>query len=216
MGDPDEQRAGMARRLAEQGIDDAATLRAMNTVPRERFAPPDLAARAYAAEPIPIGAGQTISTPWIVAFMTAALGPLSAESRVLEVGTGSGYAAAVLSRCAGTVVTIERHRELADRAREVLAALGYGNVEVRVGNGASGAADRAPFDGISVTAMAGEPPAPLLCQLASGGTLICPVGGHSGGNLTRLRKPAGGEAGLQRETLCPVRFVPLVRAEATE
>jgi protein-L-isoaspartate(D-aspartate) O-methyltransferase len=215
MRDPTEQRAGMVRRLAEEGIEDPGTLAAMNAVPRERFAPPELARHAYAGEPIPIGAGQTISTPWIVAFMTAALGPLTTEARVLEVGTGSGYAAAVLSRCAAHVVTIERHRELAEHARQVLDALGYDNIEVRVGDGGSGAGDRAPFDGISVTAMAGEPPAPLLAQLAAGGTLICPVGGHSGGELTRIRNPAGGDAGLQRERLCPVRFVPLVPGEAT-
>jgi protein-L-isoaspartate(D-aspartate) O-methyltransferase len=214
MSDPTEQRARMVRRLAEQGIEDPATLAAMNMVPRERFVPTELTAQAYADEPVPIGAGQTVSTPWIVAFMTAALGPLPAESSVLEVGTGSGYAAAVLSRCVTSVVTIERHRELADAAREVIAELGYDNVEVRLGDGGAGAPDRAPFDGISVTAMAGEPPAPLLAQLAPGGTLICPIGGHSGGELTRIRKSAGADGDTRRETLCPVRFVPLVQGEA--
>jgi protein-L-isoaspartate(D-aspartate) O-methyltransferase len=204
----------MVRRLAEQGIDDPATLAAMNTVPREHFVPEELALRAYADEPLPIGSGQTISTPWIVAFMTAALGRLPAQSRVLEVGTGSGYAAAVLSRCAGSVVTVERHRELAEHAQEVIAELGYGNVEVRTGDGGAGAPDRAPFAGISVTAMAGEPPAALLEQLAPGGTLICPIGGHSGGELTRIRKTSAEDGDIRRETLCPVRFVPLVTGEA--
>jgi protein-L-isoaspartate(D-aspartate) O-methyltransferase len=216
MWDPGEQRARMVRGLAEQGIDDPVTLAAMNAVPRERFAPVELALHAYGEEPVPIAAGQTISTPWIVAFMTAALGPLPARSRVLEVGTGSGYAAAVLSRCAGQVVTIERHRELAERAREVIASLGYDNVDVRVGDGGSGAPDRAPFDGISVTAMAAELPAELVDQLAPGGTLICPIGGHSGGKLTRFRALANPPGGQRRETLCPVRFVPLVHGEAAE
>lgn len=196
-------RAEMVAGLRTQGWGDPLMLAAMAQVPRERFVPADLAEVAYEARPLPIGYGQTISDPEIVAMMTAAL-RLRGGERVLEVGTGSGYAAAVLSRCAHEVVTIEYHQGLADAACQVLAELGYDNVEVRHGDGCKGAADRAPFDAISVTAMAHRqvPPA-LLDQLAPGGVLVCPVRDDADGELVRQR-------GEHTEALLPVRFVPLI------
>jgi protein-L-isoaspartate(D-aspartate) O-methyltransferase len=204
----DRERAAMVERLRGRGISDERVLDAMGQVPRERFVPHELAGSAYEDNPLPIGLGQTISAPVIVAFSAAALqtGP---DAHVLEIGTGSGYGAAVLSRCHRSVVTIERHPELAHRARATLEALGYDNVEVRTGDGALGARDRAPFDGIVVTAMAEDelPPA-LLEQLAPDAALVCPVGRHGSGTLTRFR--AG-----RAEDLGPVAFVPLVTDGAT-
>ncbi|MGH8860955.1 MAG: protein-L-isoaspartate(D-aspartate) O-methyltransferase [Jatrophihabitantaceae bacterium] len=206
MADPrftaETERAGMVERLRRRGIFDARVLAAMATVPRERFVPAELAGEAYEEHPLPIGAGQTISEPQIVAIMAAALA-LDADDQVLEVGGGAGYAAAVLSRCSGHVITIERHRVLADRARATLAALGYDNVEVRDGDGALGAPDRAPFDAISVAAMADDIPPALLTQLAPDGRLICPVGATSVGQLVRLHRG-------RRRALLQVGFVPLV------
>ena len=145
-----------------------------------------------------------MSQPWIVACMTALL-ELKGDELVLEVGTGSGYGAAVLARCCHEVVTVERHESLAERAREALAAAGIGNVEVRVGDGSQGAPDRAPFGGISVTATADAgPPIPLFQQLAPGGALVCPVRrGGADEELMRYRDGVG-------EAVVPVRFVPLV------
>jgi protein-L-isoaspartate(D-aspartate) O-methyltransferase len=204
----DRERAAMVERLRGRGISDERVLDAMRQVPRERFVPRDVAGAAYQDNPLPIGRGQTISAPLIVALSTAALqaGP---DAHVLEIGTGSGYGAAVLSRCHRSVVTIERHPELADRARGALEALGYDNVEVRTGDGALGAPERAPFDGIVVTAMAeDEPPPALLDQLAPGAALVCPVGRRGSGMLTRFRN---GRA----EDLGAVAFVPLVTGGAT-
>lgn len=197
------RRAEMVARLREGGITDPRVLTAMAEVPRERFVPADVADEAYLDQPLPIGSGQTISTPWIVAFMSAAL-DLSPQSTVLEIGTGSGYGAAVLSRCCRAVVTIERHRDLADRAQAVVRELGYDNIEIRVGDGTAGAPDRAPFDAISVTAMAAdELPGALVDELADGGTLLCPVGLGGSGDLVRFR-------GGRQEHLIAVGFVPLV------
>lgn len=203
------RRAEMVERLRTEGIDDPRVLAAMAEVPREAFVPSELADEAYTDHPLPIGEGQTISTPWIVAFMSAALNLFGHET-VLEVGTGSGYAAAVLSRCCRSVVTVERHNDLADSAQAVLSRLRYDNVEVRVANGSAGAPDRAPFDAISVTAMAsGEPPAALMQQLATGGTLVCPVGDGGIGYLVRFRDG-------QAETLSPAGFVPLVEGDGSD
>jgi protein-L-isoaspartate(D-aspartate) O-methyltransferase len=202
------ERAAMVERLRRRGISDERVLDAMRQVPRERFVPRHVASAAYQDNPLPIGMGQTISAPLIVAFSAAALraGP---DAHVLEIGTGSGYGAAVLSRCHRSVVTIERLPELADRARTVLEAIGYDNVEVRAGDGTLGAPDRAPFDGIVVTAMAqDQPPAALLDQLAPDAALVCPVGRHGSGTLTRVRN---GRA----ESLGAVAFVPLVTGGAT-
>ena len=197
-----DQRADMVERLRRGGVRDPRVLTAMATVPRERFVPAERSGEAYRDRPLSIGAGQTISAPQIVAVMAAAL-RLEADDQVLEVGGGAGYAAAVLSRCARRVVTVERHRELADRARVVLAHLGYDNVEVRHGDGTRGAPDQAPFDAISVAAMADDLPPVLVAQLAPRGRLVCPVGDGRTGQLVRLHHG-------RRESLLPVSFVPLV------
>jgi protein-L-isoaspartate(D-aspartate) O-methyltransferase len=192
------------RQLRRRGISDERVLRAMEQVPRERFVPESERSRAYRDGALRIGEGQTISQPWIVASMTALL-ELESDDRALEVGTGSGYAAAVLSLCCREVVTIERHASLAERARAGLRELGYDNVEVRTGDGSRGAPDRAPFDGISVTATAeGAPPAALLEQLSDDGLLVCPVRGNAGERLTLFRRDG------TAEPVVPVRFVPLV------
>ena len=192
------------RQLRQRGISDECVLAAMAEVPRDRFIPRPYRRRAYRDGAVAIGEGQTISQPWIVAAMTTLL-ELTGDERVLEVGTGSGYGAAVLSRCCRDVVTIERHAALAERARATLAELGYANVEVRVGDGTRGAPDRAPFGRISVTAAAsGAPPAPLLDQLAPGAALVCPVRRDGEEHLMRFRDG-------REEAVVPVRFVPLVR-----
>ena len=194
------------RQLRRRGIGDERVLAAMNAVPRERVVPPRERARAYRDGALPIGSGQTISQPWIVAAMAQAL-ELRGEERVLEVGCGSGYSAAVLSLLCRELVTIERHVALADQAEALLRELGRTNVEVRAGDGTLGAPDRAPFDGISVTATAeGEAPPALLEQLAPGGTLVCPIRRTAGEHLVRVR--SGTE-----EILASVRFVPLVSDE---
>jgi protein-L-isoaspartate(D-aspartate) O-methyltransferase len=189
--------------LRGRGIDDERVLTAMAEVPREEFLPEDIRRDAYSDGALPIGEGQTMSQPWIVAFMSQLLG-LQGDEKVLEVGTGSGYGAAVLSRLAAHVVTVERHEKLAERARVVLRELGYNNVEVRVGDGTAGMADRAPFDGISVTATAqGEPPSALLDQLAEHAPLVIPIRRRGREHLMLIRD-------RQQEVLVPVRFVPLV------
>ena len=189
--------------LRGRGIDDERVLTAMAEVPREEFLPEDVRKDAYSDGALPIGEGQTMSQPWIVAFMSQLLG-LQGDEKVLEVGTGSGYGAAVLSRLAAHVVTVERHEKLAERARVVLGELGYNNVEVRVGDGTDGMPDRAPFDGISVTATAqGEPPSALLDQLAEHAPLVIPIRRRGREHLMLIRD-------RQQEVLVPVRFVPLV------
>jgi protein-L-isoaspartate(D-aspartate) O-methyltransferase len=192
------------RQLRRRGIDDRRVLAAMAEVPRERFVPEGERGRAYRDGALRIAEGQTISQPWIVACMASLL-ELRGDERVLEVGTGSGYAAAVLSRLCREVVTIERFERLARSAEAVLRELGYDNVEVRVGDGAAGAPDRAPFGGIAVTASAhGGPPPALFEQLAPGGALVCPVERHGRELLTRFRDG-------EEEAIVPVRFVPLVQ-----
>ena len=195
------------RQLRRRGIHDERVLAAMGEVPRELFVPQSERRRAYRDGALRIGEGQTISQPWIVACMSQLL-QLQGDETVLEVGTGSGYAAAVLSRLCAQVVTIERYESLAKVAAETLAELGYDNVEVRVGDGAKGAPDRAPFGGISVTATArDEPPAPLVEQLAPGAALVCPIARGRREFLIRLRDG-------EEETVASVRFVPLVSDDA--
>jgi protein-L-isoaspartate(D-aspartate) O-methyltransferase len=194
------------RQLRRRGIHDERVLAAMAEVPRERFVPEDQRKRAYRDGALRIGEGQTISQPWIVACMAQLL-ELDGDETVLEVGAGSGYAAAVLSRLCADVLTIERYESLAGSAAATLAELGYGNVEVRVGDGSRGAPDRAPFGGISVTATAaGEPPRALLDQLAPGAALVCPVARGRREHLIRFR-------GGTEEAVAAVRFVPLVSEE---
>ena len=191
------------RQLRRRGIEDERVLAAMEEVPRERFLPERMRRKAYRDGAVRIGEGQTMSQPWIVACMAQLL-ELTGEEVVLEVGTGSGYAAAVLSRLCREVVTIERFEGLAGQARAALDGLGYENVDVRVGDGARGAPDRAPFGGISVTATAPEAPPPALFdQLAPGAALVCPVQRRRRELLMRFR---GGVA----ESIVAVRFVPLV------
>lgn len=196
--------------LLGRDIRDQAVIRAMAAVPREAFVPEEMVDLAYEDYPLPIGEGQTISQPYIVAYMTEAL-ELSATDRVLEIGTGSGYAAAVLSRIVATVYTVERIQTLARAARERLEQLGYVNILVHEGDGTLGWADHAPYDAIVVTAGAPEVPKPLLEQLALQGRLVIPVGPTPTLQLlVRVRRIA--EHDFRREELCGVRFVPLIGA----
>jgi protein-L-isoaspartate(D-aspartate) O-methyltransferase len=191
------------RQLRGRGIVDERVLAAMLEVPRHRFLPRDMWEDAYADGALPIGEGQTMSQPWIVAFMAQAL-ELRGDAAVLEVGTGSGYGAAVISRLCRQVVTIERHEALATAARAALTELAYDNVEVHVGDGTAGLPERGPYDGIAVTATADDdPPAALLEQLRPGAPLVIPLRRGHHEHLVRVRDGA-------EEQLVPVRFVPLV------
>jgi protein-L-isoaspartate(D-aspartate) O-methyltransferase len=199
--------------LRRRGIGDAAVLRAMDEVPREYFVEGQFLDTAYADRALPIACGQTISQPYVVAYMTEQLGVRS-HDRVLEVGTGSGYQAAVLSRLAREVITIERFRTLAEAARARLQTLGYRNVEVRLGDGLAGAPDKAPFDRIVVTAATETVPEMLIEQLAQDGVMVLPLGPHAGPqNLIKLTKT---EEGNRQEELIAVRFVPLLAGQARE
>ncbi|MGB3745808.1 MAG: protein-L-isoaspartate(D-aspartate) O-methyltransferase [Xanthobacteraceae bacterium] len=200
--------------LRRRGISDQAVLRAMEEVPRENFVAPGFTDSAYADQALPIDCGQTISQPFVVAYMTEQL-EVGPQHRILEIGTGSGYQAAVLSRLAREVVTIERYRTLADSAHERLQMLGYTNVTVRLGDGMAGAPDLPPFDRIMVTAAAEDVPDALVAQLAAGGKLVLPVGPrHDAQYLVKLTKQANGK--LTREELIAVRFVPLLPGQARE
>ena len=191
------------RQLRRRGIHDERVLAAMEEVPRELFLPESQRRRAYRDGAVRIGEGQTMSQPWIVAIMAQLL-ELDGSETVLEVGTGSGYAAAVLSRLCREVVTIERYESLAVRAERVIHELGYDNVVIGVGDGSHGAPEHAPFGGISVTATALDaPPAALFEQLAPGAALVCPV--DRGGRELLIRFRDGEE-----EAVTGVRFVPLV------
>lgn len=195
------------RQIAARGIKDPAVLDAMVAVPRELFVRENLSKRAYDDSPLPIDDGQTISQPFIVASMAAAA-RLRPDSRVLEVGTGSGYGAAVLSEVAGQVWTIERIEHLADQARRRLADLGYDEVHVVHGDGTLGLPDEAPFDAIVVTASGPEVPESLLDQLADEGTLVIPVGPETHDQrLVRVRRRGDD---FEQEDLGSVMFVPLV------
>jgi len=212
-GEPHVGRMQFLLDLRRRGIMSADVLRAMDEVPREQFVMPNQVRSAYSDRAMPIACGQTISQPYIVAYMTEELRP-EPSHHVLEIGTGSGYQAAVLSRLVKRVTTIERYRTLAQAARARLAALGYDNVEVIVGDGLAGAPDRAPFDRIMVTAAAEEIPQALLAQLAVGGMMILPLGPHGGHqSLVRLTRT---ESGIERDDLIGVRFVPLLAGQARE
>jgi protein-L-isoaspartate(D-aspartate) O-methyltransferase len=197
----------MVERLARQGVRDRRVLEAMARVPRHRLVPEALRHAAYEDRPLPIGLGQTISAPDVVAVMTQALG-LRGDEAVLEVGTGSAYQAAVLSHLALRIVSVERLPGLADRARSALDALAVANVVVYLGDGTRGRPDHAPFDAIVVTAGGPEVPEPLLAQLAPGGRLVGPFGQRGGQELLRITRRADGA--LVRESLGPCRFVALV------
>jgi protein-L-isoaspartate(D-aspartate) O-methyltransferase len=200
--------------LRRRGIGDAAVLRAMDQVPREHFVEASYADLAYADQALPICCGQTISQPYVVAYMTEQLS-VQPEHRVLEVGTGSGYQAAILSRLAREVVTVVRYRTLAEGAQARLAALGYSNVEVHIADGLSGWPERAPYDRIMVTAAAEAVPQPLVEQLASAGVMVLPLGPHHGTQqLIRIRKEENGA--ISEEKLIGVRFVPLLPGRAQE
>jgi len=198
--------------IAARGVDDPRVLAAMREVPRHRFVPPELQRKAYSDSPLPIGAGQTISQPYIVALMTELVRP-RASDRALEVGTGSGYQAAVLSRLVRHVYTIELEETLGREADARLRELGYDNVTVRIGDGYAGWPEEAPFDVIVVTAAPDHVPQPLLDQLAPGGRLVVPVGPtYSVQELQLIEKDANGR--LRTKRVAPVRFVPLRRTEA--
>lgn len=203
-------RASMVeRQLRRRGIADERVLAAMGEVPREEFVPEGHRSRAYADSALPIGEGQTISQPWIVAAICQAM-ELEGGERVLEVGSGSGYSAAVLSRLAAEVIGVERLAALAARARRTLDALGAENVELLVGDGTRGVPERSPFEAIAVHATAPAPPRTLLAQLADGGRLVVPIAAEGADLLTVFRR-AGAE--LVREEIAPCRFVPLIGEE---
>ena len=198
--------AMVARQIKARGISDARVLGALARVPRHEFVPAHLAARAYDDGPLPIGHGQTISQPYIVAFMTEAL-QVQPSDVVLEIGTGSGYQAAVLAEIAREVLSIELVPQLAERSRETLARLGYRNVQVRAGDGYQGWPDRAPFTRIMVTAAPPEIPQALVDQLAVGGRMVVPLGRFIQ-ELTIVEKT---KDGITRRSVMPVRFVPMVK-----
>ena len=196
----------VARQIRDRGIHSARVLEAMQAVPRHLFVPEEWLRAAYADEPLPIGEGQTISQPFMVAAMAEALS-LEGEERVLEVGCGSGYQAAVLSRLAREVIAVEMQAALAASARERLARLGYANVTVEDGDGSAGWLALAPYDAILVTAAAPEVPKPLIDQLAEGGRLVIPVGGSKHQELLRIVKREGR---MIERSLYSCRFVPLL------
>ena len=208
---PDMREARLAmveQQIRERGVADSRVLEAMRMVPRERFVPPELATRAYADSPLAIGEGQTISQPYIVGYMTEALG-VTRDHKVLEIGTGSGYQAAVLGELAREVYTIEIVPMLARRAADTLMSLQYKNVHVREGDGYAGWPQHAPFDRIMVTAAPESIPKPLLDQLAPGGRLVSPVGSQGATQwITVVERTANGL--VERRTI-PVQFVPFTR-----
>ncbi len=197
------------RQLRRRGISDQRVLDAMREVPRELFVPEEQRRRAYADSALPIGSGQTISQPWIVAAICQAL-ELGGSERVLEIGTGSGYSAAVLARLAAEVITIERHAELAEEAGARIRGLGIENVEPIVGDGSRGLPERAPFEAIAVHATAPAVPMSLIDQLADGGRLVVPVAARGSDMLTQYRR-RGDE--IATVAIGPCRFVPLIGAE---
>ena len=201
-----QRREMVDAQLRQRGIRDVRVLEAMGRVPRHRFVLQQDQAIAYGDHPIPIGLGQTISQPYIVAFMTEAL-VVAPQHKVLEIGTGSGYQAAILGELAREVYTIEIVPELAERGKRVIAELGYKNVHVRAGDGYNGWPEQAPFDSVIVTAAPDHVPQPLIDQVKVGGRLVVPVGTGVQQLLVYTRT----EKGLLEESRLPVRFVPLTR-----
>jgi protein-L-isoaspartate(D-aspartate) O-methyltransferase len=202
-----ERRLMTDSQIRGRGVRDPLVLAAVNKVPRHLFVPEGMRGSAYADGPLPIGQGQTISQPYIVAYMTEALG-LKGGERVLEVGTGSGYQTAVLAEIVGEVWSVEIVESLSLKARSVLDNLGYANIRYRVGDGSAGWPEAAPFDAVMVTAAAATIPESLEAQLGPGGRMIVPVGTHLQ-DLFLVRRE---EKGLTKQRLLAVRFVPLVKA----
>ncbi|WP_372006545.1 protein-L-isoaspartate(D-aspartate) O-methyltransferase [Tistrella mobilis] len=202
-----EAKIKLLMQLRSAGITDTRVLKAIETVPREIFVPTPLVPKAYANRALPIGQGQTISQPEVVALMTQAL-ELGDRHKVLEIGTGSGYQTAILSRLARRVYTIERHRSLAREAQTRFGELAMHNVVNRIGDGMRGWPEQAPFDRIIVTAASDEVPEELLDQLSIGGLMVMPVGAH--GREQRLMKLIRNEDGVDDVEIARVRFVPLM------
>ncbi len=203
-----EREAMIERTIRRRGLGDPALLAAFREVPREEFISGDSAEFAYADGPLPIESGQTISQPYIVALTIDAAG-IGPEDKVLEIGAGSGYAAAVIGQVAREVIAIERHPELVGLAKERMRRLGYANVRIVEGDGTRGCPAEAPFDAIVAAASGSHIPAVLIDQLKSGGRIVMPVGDpHSVQSLVKLTKHTDGQ--LEREDLCAVRFVPLI------
>ncbi len=207
---PSQRKVMVETQLKARDIYDKATIDAMLKVPREQFVPQDVRLYSYNDGPLPIGEGQTISQPYIVAYMTQAIRP-KGDHKVLEVGTGSGYQAAVLAEIVDSVYTIEIVEKLGIRSRNLLKSLGYDNVVVKIGDGYHGWEEKGPFDGIIVTAGAESIPKPLIEQLKDGGRMIIPVGPHGGvRQLVRVDKKDGK---IKKKNVMAVRFVPFTRQE---
>ena len=203
----EEERSRMVEmQLLPRGITDESVLKAMGKVPRHRFVPADLTESAYEDRPLPIGEGQTISQPYMVALMTQCL-ELKGDESVLEIGSGSGYQAAILAELARQVYTIERIEELCNRSSEILNTLGYVNVNLKVGDGSEGWPKFAPYDGIMVTAGSPEIPEVLAEQVNEGGRFVIPVGGYYSQELAVVHKIHGN---LERKDVCGCVFVPLI------
>ena len=212
-GEIETKKARLILSLRSQGVSEAKVLDALERTPRDLFTPELFKERAWEDSALPIACGQTISQPYIVGLMTQALG-IEPRSRVLEIGTGSGYQTAVLARLARLVYTVERYRTLLKDAEERFKALGLLNVITRFGDGGEGWREQAPFDRILVTAAAPDEPKTLLAQLKPSGVLVAPVGK---GPVQSLRRYTGdGKGGFKTETLCDVRFVPLLDGTARE
>ena len=196
----------VANQIENRGIRHPDILRVIRSTPRHLFVPANVRSKAYEDRPLPIGYGATISQPYIVALMTELLAPAK-KHRVLEIGTGSGYQAAILGQLAAEVYTVEISPELARSAAKTLRELGYTNITVRQGDGYQGWLERAPFDGIVVTAAPPELPEALIAQLSEGGRLVVPIGSMWNQELIVIEKQAGGT--LKRRSVCPVSFVPM-------
>ena len=213
MTDPAERKMRFLYALRSKGVTDSRVLTAMEKIDRGAFVTGIFTDRAYEDMPLPIACGQTISQPSVVGLMTQAL-QVSPRDKVLEVGTGSGYQAAILSHLARRVYTIDRHRRLVREAEKVFAALGLTNITAIAGDGSHGLPDQAPFDRIIVTAAAEDPPGPLLAQLRIGGIMVLPVGQSD--TVQSLIKVTRTPQGYEYEELRPVRFVPLVEGLAQD